>query len=620
MLLVPLFDFNFLLFFSFFYLSEHGHLECLLLASAPAGSHRPIPGFFTQRQHRRGHPHAERVVHAAGQSPLCACVHHRQRRHWSVRVDILRMLFPGRLRTPHDIMLLFSISLTTIIVLDIHFDLGAESISEIPTDKWTLVVLVFTNHTHTASPADDVTASDALPLGVHVTSPDDEFSTAVDSKQASLLGRAATEEQKGKASSESPQYSIVMYFNGKLDAKMDFSDVVIANNHSAHFFNDVSFGGKSAFGFPFLSFIGNAFSCTSFFLFFLGPKALLTDFTIWDSELSSDEINAMYLSNAAQAHHAPADLALSVLQQARSPLVHPFASTASAPAGGTSSRLLPNPSDTTGDLAHPHIPDDSIVPILLERARVSLESCESYETRVDLYAEAAERGSAEALYKWALLVKQGAAVANTACGVDSSGEGSGAEEGSASTGSVTSSLWSSLSGKKTSTASAFEQDRATMAMLIAADQGHAPALVSLAFTLLNGVGAEPLLRSQLTYSTEWNIPVHPAFTAFDPSSGHRVYRQSLLRAAIGRYLNDDASVCSGAATRSANVSFDLSAPRGNDIFGSVLFANTSRTSVEDHQNKKYAIKCPSPTDLALGMLQLAAVHRVAEAQQALAHR
>ena len=332
----------------------------------------------------------------------------------------------------------------------------------------------------------------------------------------------------------------------------------------------------------------------------------------------------MYLSNAAQAHHAPADLVLSVFQQARSPFVHPYISTANAKAASAPVLSLPDSSDAPANdvLMHPHIPEDPIVPILLERARVSLESCESYEARVDLYGEAAERGSAEALYKWALLVKQGAEVANTACGVDSSGEGSGSTEGSAAStaGSVAAGLWSSLGGKKANTVSAFDQDRATMAMLIAADQGHAPALVSLAFALLNGVGAEPLLTSEQMYSTDWNIPVHSAFTVMDLHSGRRVYRQSLLRAAIGRYLHFDPSTSSSTSARTAKTTFDLSNPRKSDIFGSVLFANTSNDSTSKLQDKQNVDKCPSPTDLAMGMLQLAAVHRVAEAEQALAHR
>ena len=113
---------------------------------------------------------------------------------------------------------------------------GAESISEIPTDKWTFVALVFTNYT-----ANDVNSDtfvpDAVPSAVKVTSPDDDVAAMEATKQAALLDRAAAKQNN--------EYSIAIYFDGKLDAKIDFSDVVIANNHSAHFFNDVSFGGKS---------------------------------------------------------------------------------------------------------------------------------------------------------------------------------------------------------------------------------------------------------------------------------------------------------------------------------------------------------------------------------------
>ena len=120
---------------------------------------------------------------------------------------------------------------------------GAESISEIPTDKWTFVALVFTNHT-TNDVNSDTVVQDALPSAVKVTSPDDDIAAVEVTKQAALLDRAAAKERI-KSQKQNNEYSIAIYFDGKLDAKMDFSDVVIANNYSAHFFNDVSFVGKS---------------------------------------------------------------------------------------------------------------------------------------------------------------------------------------------------------------------------------------------------------------------------------------------------------------------------------------------------------------------------------------
>ena len=327
----------------------------------------------------------------------------------------------------------------------------------------------------------------------------------------------------------------------------------------------------------------------------------MSDFSIWDGALSAEEVSAIFLSNAAYSSHAQADVATEVLRRAHSSLVHQ-----SVPPSSTTPKLTHSASVHTAETPI-KVDDDPIVPILLQRARASLESCESYETRLDLYAEAAERGSAEALYKWALLVKQGSEVSNTACGVDSGGEEKQATGASASGASnAGSSLWG---GAVKAKVSSVDHDRATLAMLIAADQGHAPALVSLAFTLLNGRGAEPLLNFKRKYSTEWALPVHPAFAEMDSELGRNVYRQPQLQASIGRYLTDT-STCTGSAN---NAPFDLSV-RVGDVTNSVLMLNT--TSDVDNKNAH----CADPTALAIGLLQVAAVHRVVEAHQALAHR
>jgi hypothetical protein len=136
-----------------------------------------------------------------------------------------------------------------------------------------------------------------------------------------------------------------------------------------------------------------------------------------------------------------------------------------------------------------HIDEDPIIPILLQRAQASLDACESYETRLDLYAEAAERGSAEALYKWALLIKQGSEVSNTVCGVASGGEE--AKTSTSASSSSVAGMWGGKTASQPAASVSFEHERATM--LIAADMGHAPTLVSLAFTLLNSYGAQPML-------------------------------------------------------------------------------------------------------------------------------
>jgi len=329
----------------------------------------------------------------------------------------------------------------------------------------------------------------------------------------------------------------------------------------------------------------------------------VSDFSIWDGALTAEEVSAMYLSNAAHASHAQVDTAAEVLRQAQSALLYK-----SVQASSDTPKLAHPDSNLTKDMPI-KVEDDAIVPILLQRARASLEACESYETRLDLYAEAAERGSAEALYKWALLVNQGSEVSNTACGVDSSGEEDHASTGTASgTAGTGSSLWSSTAKTKVSSV---DHNRATLAMMIAADQGHAPALVSLAFTLLNGRGVEPIINYNRKFSSEWALPVHPAFTEVDTVTGRTVYRQPRLQASIGRYLSN-VSACRGAAN---SAPFDVSS-RASDVTNSVLFRNTTKLDPLDRGNTP----CSNPSALAVGLLQVAAVHRVVEAHQALAHR
>jgi hypothetical protein len=146
-------------------------------------------------------------------------------------------------------------------------------------------------------------------------------------------------------------------------------------------------------------------------------------------------------------------------------------------------------------------------------------------------------------------------------------------------------------------------------MLIAADMGHAPALVSLAFTLLNGYGAQPMLHRTGKISTDWSIPVHPAYTKVDAVSGRRLYRKFLFQESVAQYLHNAMADCRGATASASNVTFDLSVS-ASTIFDSVL----------GPQRSTHKPVCADPTALAIGFLQVAALHRVAEAHQALAHR
>lgn len=343
-----------------------------------------------------------------------------------------------------------------------------------------------------------------------------------------------------------------------------------------------------------------------------GPKALLSEFSLWDDALTAAEVEAMYLSNEGKARRSSATMALDVLATAQSPLV--FSVSATIPPAGITS-IAAGPSEDVLKVAQAFaepgkIHEDPMVPILLQRAKASLEACESFETRLDIYAEAAERGSAEALYKWAMLIKQGSEVSNTACGVTSGAEGDGGQGASSLFGSsASSSLWA---GKASSATSGFEHERAVQALLVAADMGHRTALVPLTFALLNGFGAEPLLRVNATISTSWDIPVHSEYIVRGDRSHYRPVR---LQHALSSYLLSGDQGCGTIADYDPNSSATLA--------GSVLHVRPSNSSTATHDWKEQRASksnCPDPTSLAIGLLHVAAVHGVAEAHQALAYR
>jgi hypothetical protein len=144
---------------------------------------------------------------------------------------------------------------------------GAETIGEIPTDEWTFVAIVFTNHTavHDSFSTTTVTDTDTdttsslssalllsdrdkdLERGLDIAYPADYYTLS-----SSPSSVAMQEDAERRRTAKGPhEYSISVYFNGKLDVKMDFSQVVISNTFAANFFNDVSFAGASSLLFLF---------------------------------------------------------------------------------------------------------------------------------------------------------------------------------------------------------------------------------------------------------------------------------------------------------------------------------------------------------------------------------
>jgi TPR repeat protein len=323
----------------------------------------------------------------------------------------------------------------------------------------------------------------------------------------------------------------------------------------------------------------------------VGPKAFLVDFSIWQGALTGDQVRAAFLSTAGRDKREAVDAALQLLARANSSLVF-------------------SPTSTE----HTVITADPLVPILLQRAKDSLDACDTFESRLDLYADAAERGSADALYKWALMVKQGSEVGNSACGVAT------AEETTPGIlqGSGLASLWGGASsGILTTTAgtsaSSVDQERATLAFLVAADMGHAPALMSLAFTLLNGAGARALSNVNSSSLHAWNIPVHDT------------YRRSLTAAPFTSAMRDvllkGSQQCRPIAWKGPlSTQLPIERDVGRSALQSAQSFNTGNASTLLSVSTARRSLCADPSQLALGLLQVAAMHGVVEAHQALHYR
>lgn len=121
------------------------------------------------------------------------------------------------------------------------------------------MTIVFNNHTKPmVTPTDsDIVASldhagvdeNAAADGMLVTHPSTVESRTKSSDAADAVAKDTTQLSAASGnttpSSEGPQYTVEVYINGVLDVKLEFSHLVLGNNHTANFFKDVSFSGKT---------------------------------------------------------------------------------------------------------------------------------------------------------------------------------------------------------------------------------------------------------------------------------------------------------------------------------------------------------------------------------------
>lgn len=314
--------------------------------------------------------------------------------------------------------------------------------------------------------------------------------------------------------------------------------------------------------------------------------------------MTTEQVQAEFLSATGRSRRAAVDAALDVLETAENCLVF---------------RTPDSDRATT-------IGNDPLVPILLQRAKDSLNACEAFEARLDLYADAAERGSAEALYRWALLVKQGSEVGNSACGVATAEEtnGGGAIP-SALKGTVMASLWggSADGSVQSGNSHTSDHDRATLAFLVAADMGHAPALTALAFTLLNGAGASALLLHNTTELQGWNLPVPASYRAGLGTTAFATALRARLLAGLDSRCS--APVWTNPVASQVAVESDI----GRSVLQAVISGRDSVgniAAVLGQFGKSVISGCTDPSQLAQGLLEVAAMHGDAEAHQALYYR
>lgn len=284
------------------------------------------------------------------------------------------------------------------------------------------------------------------------------------------------------------------------------------------------------------------------------------------------------------------------------------------------------------------IPPDPLATILLEKARISLANCDSYSRRLDLYAEAAERGSAEALYLWGMMVKYGTEAANTQCGSSNTDDGTGRSSFVGSTSSAIKSLLQGSANHGSASGGWTEaDDRSTYAFLVAVDMGHAAALVPLAFSLLHGTGAGPLMRNPLAkVSVSLKIPLHPSYIAASSDGSTAFYRLNKLHFMMSKALLQQRRLSDRDNQVISENRKEKSFPLASSVVDddSYLPVTNSRceetsSSSEGGRSKVDTTCCigdedhfpyVDATSLAIGMLYIAALHSIPEAHKALAYR
>lgn len=451
-------------------------------------------------------------------------------------------------RTPSAWLLPDSNKLAIRVSTTSYHDVGTETLQEIPMDRWTFLTFVFKN---TSQDNTTMYLSDGV--------------TSRNGKGERLL--------TSKGGDDDNNYSISTYVDGKLDVSMTFSETVLGNDGMLHLFKDVSHDG---------------------------PRTFVRDLIVWDAPLSADHVHSIYAADdglpVRSVFHAGLHDLQTITVDERALDVGPTAPAVlnspplpMSPAPSLLDYLFRIPSRTAMGLAtatgqqRQTSSNEDISRKLLQEAEEGRSTCSlSPAQRLDLLAESASHGSAEALFLWSMLLAFGAEEPGITCGISAASFAAPVEFDQQATTTLLS-----------------DQARATVGFLWAAEAGISKALFPLAITLLSGIGAGPLL-----ITTGRNTFDHDALSIpSTPWPFAAARNQSVLHRVLAQAVSDAVERC---RRPTAHISSRVDLAVGT----SVLCPNLGSGGDDGD----------GVTRIAMGLLHVASALGEVEADAALAHR
>jgi TPR repeat protein len=344
-------------------------------------------------------------------------------------------------------------------------------------------------------------------------------------------------------------YRISLYVDGEEEISLKFSDIVTSNQESLHVFKDPSY--RSPYGFA-------------------------SQLEIWSVAISKAQAKELFHSGR-QHRSLPVNLALALMNDISNRPGDSFVSSKLAAYFTSDAPRV----DQAGD------PMDN--EILHRYQRQLSDSCPSYRSQLELYAEASTHGSLEALYSWAMLLYYGYTSPSSPCGIPSTDTGR-------------------------SQVTVHDLEQAFFAFAYAADMGYAQALMPLSMILLSSVGLPAKVRASA--SIHLDIP-YPRATKLD---GTNIPMNSSLVNALLSLLDSSSSHREGWMNRITALQeiyeFDSTDRRSQHEAGSLV------SSVIDIERQTIAMgrgQSVVPA-LAVGLMHLASVLGVEDANAALAYR